>query len=308
MSEENSSGARSSRGPPVWDGTKERWPRFRRQFVAYCRLKKCHVALVEGGEVELPSSETDDVSGEANKAAREALQRNYDAMSYLTLALDDDSLVPYLSKGETDEYPGGLAHLVWSALRKKLEPKDGLSQIELIRKLFALEVSKDGDPGDIFDQVRTIEGRYNTPTRKMGEELKMAAVVIQAGEQYDDVIASEQRSRGERLTCNDLEEAMMALYRVKQHVKDPDSNDIDMETGLATWIANVEDGHIICRNCQGRGHKAAECPSKSKGRSVKAEDLQQFQGVCHNCKKRGHKAKDCMEKKTEEAAGIEVML
>mmetsp|Transcript_14285 Transcript_14285/g.23840 ORF Transcript_14285/g.23840 Transcript_14285/m.23840 type:complete len:154 (-) Transcript_14285:372-833(-) len=142
---ETSSGRKSSGNPPLWDGAVGKWPKWSRQFLAFCQVKQCRDALKPGGESNLPSREDADVSSE--KGQREALDRNALAVAYLSLALDDDKLTPYLSKGETGEYPGGLAHLVWSALLKKMEPKDGLSQIEAIRALFSIgKGNLDDDP------------------------------------------------------------------------------------------------------------------------------------------------------------------
>jgi len=290
---------------PKWDGREGSFPMWYRQFRAYCTVKDCKEALEEGGESDLPGDENENV-GE-NKGKQAALRRNALAMSYLTMALDDYKLMAYLQKGETPEYREGLAHLVWSALMKKMEPKDGLSKVDAIKKLF--NVSKregDDDPTYLFDEVRRIEARYNTATSKMSDELLLAAVVIQADSMYDDVIASEQRNKGDKLTLDDLEEAMTTLYRVKQHGVDKDDGD---EFGFA----GVSDQSVKCHRCGGIGHRIAECPSDDRGaRNRKQRGEFKFYGRCHNCNEKGHMARDCnqasKEAEADERAGVEIVL
>ena len=185
-----------------------------------------------------------------------------------------------MDKAKTAEHPNGEAHLLWKYLKEKYEPKDGVNRVAMIKQMFSIGFKEDKDPYEFFGEMAGIKSRYETATKKLSADLQMAAVVIQAPAIYDDVIAAEQRSKGDAMTMENLEEAMRTLYRVKIEAKKipaMKTNDGENELNLA-FVGK-------CYNCGETGHIASKCPNEKKSGS--------FSGKCFNCGKRGHRKGDC---------------
>ena len=276
---------------PKFDADEKKWRKFRMQILAYATMNNWDDALTEGGESDFPSSHDEDVSGSSTtaKAKKAALHRNRLAMACLTMALDDESLIQYVDKASTSGHPNGEAHILWKALKDKYEPKDGVNRVAMIQQLFGIGFKKEQDPSEFFGEMSGIRARYQTAAKKLSEDLQIAAVVIGAPAMYDDVITAEQRSKGDAMTLENLEEAMRTLYRVKIEAKkgtDDDDDDKDTEMQLAAFSGT-------CFKCNEKGHMANQCPKKSS-----------FSGKCHNCGIRGHRVKDC--KKPGGGASTEV--
>ena len=59
----------------------------------------------------------------------------------------------------------------------------------------------------------------------------------------------------------------------------------------------VEAKEVVCYSCREPGHKAPDCPNKSKERSGSSGSSSRVV-VCYNCQEEGHKANECEYKKT----------
>lgn len=262
---------------PKFSGKEEDFPMFSTQMMmAYATMNNWDEALTEGGESDFPSRHDADVSGAsaAAKAKRAALHRNRMAMACLVMAVEEKRLLQYVEKAKTAAYPNGEAHLLWKHLKDKYEPKDGVNRVAMIKQMFGIDFVDDQDPSEFFGEVAGIRSRYETATKKLSEDLQMAAVVIQAPAIYDDVITAEQRSKGDAMTMECLEEAMRTLYRVKIESKKNPGGTTTKEVALA-FVGK-------CFKCGEKGHMANKCPKRSS-----------FSGKCHNCNIRGHRMQDC---------------
>lgn len=265
---------------PKFDADEKKWRMFSMQMLAYATMNNWYDALTEGGESDFPSRHDEDVSDSSTtaKAKKAALHRNRLAMACLTMALGDESLIQYVDKASTSGHPNGEAHIVWKCLKDKYEPKDGVNRVAMIKQLFAIDFPEKQDPSKYFGEMSGIRARYQTAAKKLSEDLQIAAVVIGAPAIYDDVITAEQRSKGDAMTLENLEEAMRTLYRVKIEArKGTDDNDGDENTEMQLAAFSG-----TCFKCNEKGHMAHQCPKKRS-----------FSGKCHNCDIRGHRMKDC---------------
>lgn len=176
-------------------------------------------------------------------------------------------------------HPNGEAHLLWKYLKENYEPKDGVNRVAMIKQMISVGFKDEQDPCEFFGEMAGIKSRHETATKKLSEDLQMAAVVIQAPDIYDDVITAEQRSKGNAMTMENLEDAMRTLYRVK----------IEAKKGPVVKTNNDNELNLAfvgkCYNCGEKGPIASKCPNDKKSGS--------FSGKCFSCGKRGHRKDEC---------------
>ena len=237
---------------PVFNGKEDAWAWWSMQFMAFLRLKGCDSA-VKGRDPNLPSREDEDISGAGGVKKRNALEKNETAVAYLILAIDDSSLAQHIKRGKTAEYPNGLAYLIWKELCNKYEPKDGLSMVEMVIKMAKLEMN--GKPDDYFAQMERIEAKCTVVGNELDERVKIAFAMMAAKEEYNGVIAAEQRNKGEKMTLRDLQDALGDIHRISEQKKgrSDDTEDEEKEVGLAAL------GKKKCHHCGKKGHIQSEC-------------------------------------------------
>ena len=150
---------------PMFDGKPEKFQVWWTRFRAYAGVFGFIKALKKGGETALPPTEDallDDTS-ETDKLMIAALKRNAIAMANLTMAFTTDATMALVYESLNDEdWPGGLAHKVIDALKKKYQPQDTMTRVELRQMLNKVSMKKEQDPASIFEQLSSIKNRYNT--------------------------------------------------------------------------------------------------------------------------------------------------
>jgi hypothetical protein len=108
----------------------------------------------------------------------------------------------------------------------------------------------------------------------------------QLQKKYHQVLTSEQRTKGDDLTMDDLEDAMNRFWRQGGGSQKKHTSDDDGYTVLAAFVGT-------CYNCQEKGHRANHCPNKdtpSNGNhNVSGNTRGKFKGECNNCGKNWHK-------------------
>jgi hypothetical protein len=242
--------------------------------MAFATVFKFTLALKVGGETALVNETEDstvDESTAAGKALGAAMKRNALAMANLTMAFTNETTMGLVWKAMNDDWPGGLAHLVVAALFKKYQPQDTITRVELRQMLADVSMQAGEDPATLFEQVSSIENRYNTATRKIEEEDLIAVVLSAASEEYQAVLTIEQRIRGGNVTLEDLEACMNQYWR---QTKSSDHKK-DSEIALVAFGGK-------CFNCGKHGHKSYECPESKKEEKK-----------CFNCGKPGHIEVNC---------------
>jgi hypothetical protein len=116
-----------------------------------------------------------------------------------------------ISRSKTKEWPKGLAHLVVCKLNKKFKPKDIITKVEIRQKLNQVNMKKESDPAILFELLAVIEDQYDGIG--VTEEANLIAIVLDvATNKYQAVLTSEQSSKGDNLTLQDLETVMTQHY------------------------------------------------------------------------------------------------
>ena len=94
---------------------------------------------------------------------------------------------------------------------KKFQPNNTVTRVEMRQMLNEVSMKKDDDPSTIFEQLSSIENRYNTAERQMEQEDMIAVVLHAAPEKYQSVLTTEQRIQKDDISLEHLETAMTQL-------------------------------------------------------------------------------------------------
>jgi hypothetical protein len=78
-------------------------------------------------------------------------------MSNLTLAFTNEGTMGLVYKVKTNDWPGGLAHLLVTALFEKYQPQDTISRVELRQRLSGIKMEKNENPSVMFELISSIE-------------------------------------------------------------------------------------------------------------------------------------------------------
>jgi NurA-like 5'-3' nuclease len=241
---------------PLFDGKHEKFQVWWTQLEAYAGVFGFLAALKPGGEHTMPATDATVInktttSGKAEAAAK---KQNAIAVANLAMSFTMDGTMALIYKSKTANWPNGLAWKIAEALKKKYQPQDTMTRVEVRHQLDKIIMKKDADPATLFEQLNSIENRYNTATRKIEEEDLIAVVIDAAPKQYQLVLTNEQLRSKNFLTMEDLNKAMNTLWRthaVNTGVKQEEEE----------LVLNAFEG--FCCGCKKKGHKAHECPQKS---------------------------------------------
>jgi hypothetical protein len=230
--------------------------------MAYAGVFGFAKALREGGETSMPTTDETsfDVTTEEGKLMGAAKKRNAIAMANMTMAFTSEGTIALVYEAMNDDWPGGLAHKVVSMLKKKYQPQDSMTKVELRKRLAMVSMKKKENPSTLFEQLSAIKNRYNTTQKKIEEEDLMAVVISAAPPEYQAVLTSVQLHLKDDMTMDDLSEAMSAYWRAIEG-DNTKSEETGNEIGLITFGGT-------CFNCKQKGHKSHECPEK-KARAKK---------------------------------------
>ena len=82
-------------------------------------------------------------------------------MSYLVSAFKSEADLSLAYEAMDDDWPGGQAHLVVTALKEVYQPSDSITEVELYEKLNKVEMKKKDDLKSLFEQIAKIKNWYN---------------------------------------------------------------------------------------------------------------------------------------------------
>ena len=164
---------------PLFDGKHDKFQVWWTRLEAYAGVFGFLAALKTGGETDLPATETTtiDETTDRGKLALAAKKRNAIAVANLTMAFTTDGTMALVYKAKTNAWPSGLAHLIATALKNKYQPQDTMTRVELRHQLNKVKLKKGADPATLFEQISSIENKYNTATRIIDKEDLIAVVI-----------------------------------------------------------------------------------------------------------------------------------
>jgi hypothetical protein len=292
MEEVNTKSIRSR----VFNGDDKDWVGWSMQIESFGVINFFAAALEEGGEDDLPATETtvmpDTPEGELGTQAR---KRNQVAMAHLTLALSSLHVLGYVQRAKTNEYPKtGLAHLVMTALRHKYQRHDITALLEERKALSAIKMSKYEDPENLFKALNALDLRFSNHVlggRRVNQMDLVSVVLKVAPSQYTSSLADEVRRGGTGLALSDLEDCMDGIFRITKIPKGYKKTDDD---GADEFALGAFDG--LCFNCDEPGHRANVCPNKKKGATNGKGKIK-----CSICDTVGHLDKDCFTKESNKS-------
>jgi gag-polypeptide of LTR copia-type/Zinc knuckle len=293
---------------PSFDGDSKKFQLWWTRFCAYATVYKFRQALAENGDSELQATEGEepDESTAVGKKMIAAKKRNEVAMVSFTMAFTTEVVMGLVYKASTTAWPSGLAKIVVQGLLKKYRPLDIVSLVELRQRMNKVTMKKGADPSTLFEQLSAIENQFSVPGTPMDESHMIAVILDAATDEYQAVISTERRIRGDKMSVMDLEVAMSEHYRQLSRVsggKKQQANsggDSEHEVVLAGFGG-------VCYHCNKPGHKANKCPEKTDStggnnkKNAEANKGGKFQGKCNNCGKVGHREVDCWEKEGNKA-------
>ena len=159
-------------------------------------------------------------------------------------------------------------------------------KVELQQGLSAISMKASDELTVLFERISAIENKYNTATFTTDNKALFAVVLDAAPAAYKAILTTEQGIKGTALTMEDLESTMMQQWRQtfqkKPENKNTDSNKITLMGSTTTGSFNG-----TCYNCQQKGHRANQCPTKKKGKNG-GNSKGNSSLKCTNCGKPGH--------------------
>ena len=203
-----------------------------------------------------------DLTDPDERKQHEAKRRNAVAVASLTMAFTTQALMKHVNKACDEDWPGGLAHKIVKSLFAKYRPKDNITKVELRMMLNKVSMKSTDEPDKLFEQLGEIQN-YDT-NGNVDEADLMAVVFTVAPAKYQSVLSSLQLEKKDKLTLEDLEEAMDQVWRQNSAIKGNSNNDSNKdELNLAT---------------------------QDNGETKKSR---RFKGKCNRCGKEGHMARNC---------------
>jgi len=139
----------------TFDGTKSKYPVWSSKFKAACAVKGVLDALDPNFKTKLPASEATPLNESDNgqKAQKRAKAQNALAINFLTCCFDKPRLLAKIEASKSDDWPTGLACVVWESLEKQYKPKDTIAVAEQLTKLMGLKLKKNQDPDELGDEM-----------------------------------------------------------------------------------------------------------------------------------------------------------
>jgi hypothetical protein len=208
---------------PLFKGVKTKFPDWSRRFVAICEQKNCADALDMELTLRLPTDPKIPITDDDEQEIQEkALKENRMAMSLLNTALVGDALGIFITKTYTEEYPRGIACMVWKGLTKRYQP-DGINlTLDFNKELNAVSMTREADPNIMIDELEALSARYSTLGLKIPEDTFVARALVLAPSEYASALTAEKRIMeisGETLTLDDIRASMDTLYTTMSKVE-----------------------------------------------------------------------------------------
>ena len=283
---------------PLFSGKKEDYSVWRKRFMAYANIKKFGAALVSGFNLPTDPEKLTGTDEHKNQMKKNVVMNNL-AVACLTMALQTEDDLDYLNNLATKAYEDGIAHGVVTLLRDAHRPSDRLTAVEAETEMRKVQLNDTDDPDEYFKKVSVVRSKYKN-SKTFDESTLIANVMAGVSECYQDTIAQELVRRRDKVTLDNLKDALKIKWRITTRGTDKTNNDTKGEE--TTLSLNDE---MKCERCGKKGHDTAHCWETLTGKQLtgkKSKNNQKkrsggggkkFGGKCSLCQKVGHKEKDC---------------
>jgi hypothetical protein len=128
------------------------------------------------------------------------------------MAFVTEGVLVVLYQAMTPEWPNGLAYCFIHSLARKFCSIDMMSKIKLRAELNSITMKKKDKPSNLFEKISSLKNWYNCGVNTISEDELMAVVIGTAPIEYQSSLLNEQRSKGNSVTLDDLQELMEALH------------------------------------------------------------------------------------------------
>ncbi len=220
---------------PKFNGKKNEFAMWSAKAKSYLVMKFFGPTVLASFKESLPANK----QVELNLNKPDELAKNkckamiFHAMNLLTVMMAENDLTLMIVESvKNKEWPHGLAYALWEKLIKKFKPSDQVAKAEQTAKLISLKLKKGEDPSQLELRIALLELKYGIPLNK---EMKIAAVMKAAGNEYSDTIQSETcmiEKAGGTVTFNNLIQATTQSFRIYGS-KDDSYSDEDVEVALS---------------------------------------------------------------------------
>ena len=143
---------------------------------------------------------------DTRKKQEAALKRNKSAVAAFILAFQTKACMNMINEAKTPEYLKGLASRVAKELQKLCNPKDRMAKVDAINALRAVKMKDKMHPTKFFNKMKALKVQY---AGDITDEMIINEVMVKAPLKYKGMIANQNMTKGDKLTTDDLKDAMM---------------------------------------------------------------------------------------------------
>ena len=278
----------------IFSGKTEDYRRWSSRFLAYATMKGWNEVLTGGLAVPDYNKQLDPTNDTEEIKAR---KYNSEAYSMLILSCGDDPSFNVVDTAKTRALPYGDAKKAWEDLKDAYEPKDQLTEVELLQAFYECKLTDDMNPDEWFAKMEY----YRQRLKEVGHTLLDGSIIAHAistlPESYNSYKAlfnMRLKDSANRLQLAEMKSLMRTAFKDKEiKSNDKSEDDIgligkDSVKGQDKRKYNKKLFKGRCNECGSYGHKAVDCRKK---------ETASFKGTCHNCGIYGHKSTECRKPK-----------
>ena len=131
------------------------WPKFE----AYANLKGFSESIQTTMDSDLPAVESviEGADDDTKKLQRRAVARNKLAIACFTMSFKTTALMNCISDAKTNNYPGGLAHLIVKGLLERYRPTGRISKLEALSELEHITMENNDEPDNLFNKIASVK-------------------------------------------------------------------------------------------------------------------------------------------------------
>jgi hypothetical protein len=188
-------------------------------------------------------------------------------MHYLVLSFTTPEAMKFIYKGNTADYPTGLAWKVRTSIFKRYKAMDDTSKLELSQALMTIKMTPKESPATLFTQISTLQNRYGI--YDTDEQQLLACVANALPREYKAILAAERRQNAGVITIDDAEDCLEEYYR---QVYGETNNSKVANSSYPEMTFTVVTGKK-CWSCGSTDHVKSECPTQKTSPRIKQRTI-----------------------------------